>query len=142
MDELIKQLTDRLGIDSATAKGVTGKAMGMIKENVDDSTFSKLSSSLPGLESLIGSANEGETADAGGGMLGNLAGMASKMLGGSAGNSLELGTALAAKGLPMEKIGEFVTMLVQFIKENAGEQVLDQVLARFPMLKSVLDQGK
>ncbi|TWU24847.1 hypothetical protein Pla52o_11380 [Novipirellula galeiformis] len=142
MDELIKQLTDRLGIDSATAKGVTGKAMGMIKENIDDSTFSKLASSLPGLESLIQSENDGESADAGGGMLGSLAGMASKMLGGSTGNSLELGTALAAKGLPLEKLGEFVTMLVQFIKEHAGEQVLDQVLARFPMLKGVLDQGK
>ena len=83
MDELIKQLTDRLGIDSATAEGITGKAMGLIKENVDDSTFSQLASSLPGVEALIGSAddegNAGDGNGSGGGMLGSLAGMASSI---------------------------------------------------------------
>ncbi|QDS87789.1 hypothetical protein EC9_19710 [Rosistilla ulvae] len=139
MDELLQQLTDRLGIDPSTAQGVTGKAMAMIKENVDESTFKSLASSIPGLDSII---TAGETHDSGepsGGLLGKLAGMASGMLGGSAGNALEMGAALSEKGLPTDKLGEFVTMLIAFIKEKAGDDVLEQVFAKFPMLKSLID---
>ncbi|MEZ6089792.1 MAG: DUF2780 domain-containing protein [Pirellulaceae bacterium] len=139
MDELLHQLSDRLGIDLSTAQGVTGKAMSMIKQNVDASTYRQLSSSIPGLDSII-RAEETQTSDTGGGggLMGKLAGMASSMLGGSAGNALEMGAALTAKGLPTDKLGEFVQMLIAFIKDKAGDSVLEQVYAKYPMLKSLL----
>lgn len=139
MDELLQQLTDRLGIDRSTAQGVTGKAMEMIKENVDASTFAKLAAAIPGLESLVAAESSQDSGAAEGGMFGKLAGMASGMLGGSAGNALEMGAALAQKGLPTDKLGEFVTTLLAFVKSKAGDDVLEQIFAKFPMLKSLLD---
>ncbi|QDV67532.1 hypothetical protein Poly24_12320 [Rosistilla carotiformis] len=139
MDELIQQLTDRLGIDPSTAQGVAGKAMEIIKANVDESTFKSLASAIPGLDSIIMASATHDSGESGGGLLGKLAGMASGMLGGSAGNALEMGAALTEKGLPTDKLGEFVTMLIGFIKSKAGDDVLDQVFAKFPMLKSLVD---
>lgn len=140
MDELLKMLTDRLGLDQGAAVGVAGKAMGMIKEQVDSSTFSNLASAIPGVESAIASAESGEASGGGGGggLLGSLAGALGGLLGGSAGKSLELGAALTKQGLPADKIGEFATMLVSFIKDKAGASVLEQIYGQFPMLKSLI----
>ncbi len=103
MDELIKQLTSKLGIDESVATGATAPA-----------------------------------AAAGGGMLGKLAGMASTALGGSAGSGLELASSLTNAGVETDKLSGFVTMIVNYLKENVGDEVMDQVMAKFPMLKSLL----
>lgn len=72
------------------------------------------------------------------GMLGKLAGMASAALGGSAGGGLEMASALTKTGVTSDQLGEFVTTVVNFLKEKAGKDVVDQVLAKFPMLKTLL----
>ena len=136
MDELIQQLTSKLGIDASVAKGATEKAMAMVKEHVGDDIFSKISSAIPGASDA---ASQGAApASGGGGMLGKLAGMASSALGGSAGGGLELASSLTSAGVGTDKLGGFVSMLVEFIKEKAGKEVMDQVLAKFPMLKTLI----
>ncbi len=139
MDELIQQLTSKLGIDAAVAKGATDKAMAIVKQHAGDDIFNKISSAIPGASEAAshGSAPAAE-ANEGGGMLGKLASMASSALGGSAGGGLELASSLTSAGVGTDKLGTFVTMLVDFIKEKAGKEVMDQVLAKFPMLKSLL----
>ena len=142
MEALIKQLSERLGIDQGTAEAATGKAMSMIKQNVDHDTFSSLASRIPGLDGLVSKADaDNNDGDEGGGLMGSLTGMASGFLGGSAGNALELGSILSGKGLPMDKMGEFAEMLVNFIKDHAGEEILEQIFAKFPILKSLLGES-
>lgn len=140
MDELIEQLTSKLGIDASTAKSATGKTLKALEDNVGGDLFSKISSSIPGVGDLISQFGEsGSQGSAGGSsMLGKLAGMASSMLGEKAGSGLELGTTLAEAGLKPEKLGSFLTMIMDFIKDKAGAEVVDQVLEKFPMLKMLL----
>lgn len=139
MDELLKMLTDRLGLDQGAAAGVAGKAMSIIKDQVDSSTFSNLTSAIPGVETAIAAAESGGgSASTGGGLLGKLTGMAGGLLGGSAGKSLEVGAALAKQGLPADKLGEFASMLTSFIRDKAGDTVLQQIIGQFPMLKSMM----
>jgi hypothetical protein len=141
MDELIEQLTSRLGIDASVATAATGKAMAMVKQHAGDDLFEKISAVIPGAsESAEQGAEEPVTAvgESGGGMLGKLAGMASSALGGSAGGGLEIGAALADAGLPTDQMGGFVSMLVTFLKDKVGDEVTEQILAKFPMLKSLL----
>lgn len=139
MDELIQQLKSKLGIDASVAKGATEKAMAMVKEHVGDDIFSKISCAIPGASDAAsqGAAPAAE-ASGGGGMLGKLAGMASSALGGSAGGGLELASSLTSAGVGTDKLGCFVSMLIEFIKEKAGKEVMDQVLAKFPMLKTLI----
>lgn len=141
MDELIQQLTNKLGIDASVATAATGKAMALVKEHAGDDLFEKISAAIPGAsESAQQGAAEPVAAaeNSGGGMLGKLAGMASSALGSSAGGGLEIGAALGAAGLPTNQMGDFVTTLVAFLKDKLGDEVTEQILGKFPMLKSLL----
>jgi hypothetical protein len=142
MDELIQQLTSKLGIDASVAGDATNKAMAMVKEHAGDDLFGKISAAIPGAsEAATQGAAEPEEAgqaDEGGGMLGKLAGMASSALGGSTGSGLELGAALSSAGLDTEQLGGFISTVVEFLKDKVGDEVMEQVLAKFPVLKSLL----
>ncbi len=141
MDELIQQLTSKLGIDASVATAATGKAMAMVKEHAGDDLFNKISAAVPGVgEAAQQAAEEPATAAAagGGGMLGKLAGMASGVLGGSAGSGLEMGAALSAAGLQTDQISGFASTIVAFLKEKVGDEVMDQILSKVPMLKSLI----
>ena len=139
MDELIQQLTAKLGIDESVANAATGKAMAMVKEHAGDDLFGKIASAIPGASDVAeAGAEEALPSEGGGGMLGSLASMASSALGGSAGSGLELGAALGDAGLPTDKMGSFVSTIVAFLKDKAGDEVMDQVMDKFPMLKTLI----
>jgi hypothetical protein len=140
VDELIEQLTKKLGIDPSVANAGVSKMMAMLKSHVGDDLFGKISGMIPGAgeaaEAEPGIAS-GEGAD-GGGMLGKLAGMASAALGGKAGGGLEMASALANSGIDAEKLGPFVDTVIEFLKEKLGDDVVDEILNKFPMLKTLL----
>jgi len=140
MDELIQQLTSKFGIDASVATAATGKAMAMVKEYAGDDLFDKVSAAVPGVSEAAQQAAEApaEAAAAGGGLLGKLAGMASNALGGSAGSGLELGAMLSSAGLQTDQISGFVSTIVDFLKEKVGDDVVDQILSKVPMLKSLI----
>ncbi len=138
MDELIQQLTTQLGIDPAVAKNATGKAMAMLKQHAGDDLFNKISGAIPGASEAAAGGHD-EAPDIGGGMLGKLAGMASAALGSSAGSGLELASSLTSAGVGTDQLGGFVQMIVNFLKDKVGKEVVDQILAKFPMLKALLD---
>lgn len=140
MDELIQLLTSKLGIDASVATAATGKAMAMVKEQAGDDLFNKISAAVPGVGEAAQQAAEEPAAAAagGGGMLGKLAGMASGVLGGSAGSGLEMGAALSAAGLQTDQMGGFASTIVTFLKEKVGDEVMDQILSKVPMLKSLI----
>ncbi|MGI9470637.1 MAG: DUF2780 domain-containing protein [Rubripirellula sp.] len=139
MDELIQQLTAKLGIDPSVASDATSKAMGMLKGQVGDDLFSKVSSAIPGASEA---AEQGlaKTDDAGGGgMLGQLASMASGALGGGAGQGIELAGMLKSAGLEADQLPGFVGTVIDFLKDKLGDDTLNEVLEKFPILKSLLD---
>ena len=141
MDELIAQLTEKLGIDASVANDATGKAMSLLKEHAGDDLFAKISSAIPGAGDAASQAvqQSATAAGDGGSMFSKIAGMASSALGGSGGGGLELGAALASSGLDTGQISGLVGTVIEFIREKAGDEVVDQILAKVPMLQSLLD---
>ncbi|MCA9197758.1 MAG: DUF2780 domain-containing protein [Planctomycetales bacterium] len=138
MEELIQQLTNKLGMDASVASQATGKAMAMLKQHAGDDLFGKISSAIPGAaEAAEQGASEG-AGGGGGGIVGKLTGMASSMLGGSAGSGLELGAALSSAGVDSSQMDDFASTIVQFLKDKAGNDVVEQILAKVPMLKNLL----
>ena len=138
MDELIQQLTSKLGIDPSVANAATGKAMAAVKEHAGDDLFSKISGAVPGAAEAAETAEAAPAAEAGGGMLGSLTGMASGMLGGSAGGALSLATSLSSSGLEADQMGGFATTIVEFLRAKVGDGVVDQILEKVPMIKGLM----
>ncbi|NND99323.1 MAG: hypothetical protein HKN47_18545 [Pirellulaceae bacterium] len=145
MDELIQKLTSQLGIDATTASAATNKAMAMVKDNVGADLFAKIEAQVPGASAA---ASAGATAEpaagaeaaapaGGGGLLGSLAGMASGALGGSGGGALGMAAALSSTGLKTDQLGGFVATVIEFLKEKVGDDVVNQILAKVPMLKGL-----
>ena len=138
MDELIEKLTSNLGIDADVAKGATGKAMALLKDQVGDDLFSRVRDAIPGADEAAETGAQEEEQD-GGGMLGSLAGMASGLLGEKAGSAVELGSMLSSSGLDTSKFGGFASTIIEFLKDKLGDEVLDQILERVPVLKNLVD---
>ncbi len=137
MNELIEKLTSQLGIDSSVATKIAGQAMAMIKDKVSPEIFSQISAAVPGLSNAAESAEKAATSSSGG-MLGALSGVASKFLGNDAGEVMELGATLKSAGLEADQMGGFANTVIEFLKEKVGNDVIDQVLSKVPMLKSLL----
>jgi hypothetical protein len=112
--------------------------MALVKEHAGSELFDKISSAIPGASEAAKQGGEPAASGGDGGMLGKLAGMASEALGGSAGGGLELGAALNGAGLDSDQIGSFVSMIIEFLKDKVGDEVMDQVLGKFPLLKTLM----
>lgn len=133
MDELIKQLTAQIGVDQSTANKAVGTVLSLLKKEGGDDLFGKIAAAIPGAQAAADSAPS-PTDTAGGGLLGSVMGM----LGGSAGKGLALAAALKALGIQEDKMGSFAAIVIDFIKQKAGPDVVNQLIAKLPMLKSIL----
>ena len=138
MDELIKLITSQLGIDASVANSSVGKLMALLKENVGSELFEQIAGAVPGAESAATQAAQSSEPAAGAGLLGKLTGMASSMLGSKAGGGLEIASALASSGIPTDKLGPLVNLVLEFLKGKLGEETVDQIVGKLPMLKAVL----
>jgi len=134
MDELIRQLTSQIGIDKSTANQAVGTVLSMLKKEGGDDLFSKIAAVIPGAQAAADTTPSPTESAGGGGLLGSVMGM----LGGSAGKGLALAAALKALGISEDKLGSFATIVIDFIKQKAGPDVVNQLVARLPMLKSML----
>jgi len=138
MEEFIQSIAKQLGISEDVAKSITAKVMGLIKGKLGDSDFSSLASKIPGADNLA-AGNAGITeGSGGGGLLGSLTKMASSAIGGDAGEGLEIAGMMKSAGLDTEQGTSFLSKMVEFIKEKAGDQIVDQITEKIPALKSVL----
>lgn len=136
MQEFIKSAVSQLGIDESTATNATGTALGFLKNMLGDQ-FAEVADKLPGADQLIGeTAPSHEPGD--GGLLGTIKNAASSILGGGAGESMELIGALQKTGLSADQGSSFITMLINFIKEKVGPDVVNQIMSKLPMLKSMV----
>lgn len=137
MDELINQITTKLGIDRSVAESAIAKVMAFVRQHADGEVFEKVAGAIPGAAEASESAATSEPES--GGMLGSLAGMASGLVGGSTGDALELGSSLKSSGLDIGQIGDFASTVIDFLKDKVGGDTVDQLLDRVPPLKQLID---
>lgn len=129
MEEFIKSVTGKLGIDAATAQGAVSSLLGLIKKQGDPAAVNDLFAKLPGASALAKGGGGG-----GGGILGKVGGMLGGALGGGAG---ALGD-LAKSGLSPDKIPTFVKTFIDWVKQKVGPDIVNKVVASIPALKSIV----
>jgi len=129
MQEFIQSAASKLGINEDQAKSATGGVLNFLKQQGPSAETDTLISKIPGAEDVMQSTTAGGESGAGG-MLGGLGGVL-----GGAGGAL---SALQSSGLDGGQAKQFVVMLVDYAKQKAGPQQVEQVLDKVPALKSFL----
>jgi len=132
MDEFLKMVAKQLGIDDAQVRTATGGIMNFVREQIGETDFSEIASKLPGVQRLI---SESENApDAGGGLLGSLTSLAGSLLGEKGGSLATIASIFAKSGISLEKSADFLTMLVDFLRNKLGSDVFETLVAKLPDL--------
>ncbi len=135
MNDFIQMAVSKLGVSEQSAKSATGGVLDMIQKQVGGGDFSKLLGAVPGAADLLKSA---PSSGGGGGGLGGILGAASGLLGGKAGSILGAASMLEKSGLSLDKAGPFVSMLMDYFKGKAGNDLVSQILGKVPDLKKLL----
>ena len=136
MDEFIQLVTKQLGVSAETSKSATGGILKMLQDQLGGELFAKVQAQLPGVQGLIGAADKAGTgaSDAGGGLMGSLTSMADSLLGGKAKGLAEITSTLTKSGLSVEKIPQFMTLLIDFLKDKLGNDLFATLAAKLPEL--------
>ncbi|MEP3479699.1 MAG: DUF2780 domain-containing protein [Fuerstiella sp.] len=134
MDEFISMVTQKLGIGETEGKSATAGILGMIQGQMDESAFKSVLEKLPGAEALLqDDSGAQQDAGTGGGLLGSLSSMAGGLLGGGKKSGMAgMAAALAGSGLGLDKIGDFVSMLMGFLKDKLGDETFQSVVSAIP----------
>ncbi|GJD74380.1 MULTISPECIES: DUF2267 domain-containing protein [Methylobacterium] len=125
MEELIARVTNRTGLDAATAQTAIGHILAFLQKEGPATEVSQLLGALPGSETAIADSNAGE---GGGGLMGMLGGM----MGG--GGVMALGQKLMSAGVPMGQMQPLGQELFAYGREKAGEDVMGPIVGSIPGL--------
>jgi hypothetical protein len=131
MDEFIQLLTKQLGLSTTDGQSATGNILKLIQSHLDPALFAQISEKLPGVQGLIsdaeGSANEG-------GLMVSLTSLAGSLLGDKAKGIADVTAALTKAGVSVDKIPQYLKMLVDFLKSKLGNELFAKLAAKLPEL--------
>jgi hypothetical protein len=117
MDELIGQLANKAGIDSAVAEKTVGIILGFLRSEGPSDKVQALIDTIPGAEALIAASNEG------GGL--------SRLMGGGL---MAVGTRLMALGLGIAEIQNIARELFKFGRDKIGADQMGEIISGTPGL--------
>ncbi len=128
MNEIVDQIAARVGIPAEVAEKALGMMLGFLQREAADGPVAKMIDAIPGASDLVAKYNgEGETG--GGGLLGSIMGAL-----GGAGGVMALGQQLMSEGLGMGEITTLAKETIAIAEQNAGKEVVDEVVASVPGL--------
>ena len=139
IEDFIQNAASQLGAEEGSVRSATGGFAKLLRDQVGEADFSQLASKVPGLDAVIGSAPAADPAPEDD-LVGGLAGAASA-LGGGGGGGFDLGAALSLlgkSGLDGGKVGSLGKMLLGFLQQNAGQDLVAGILSKVPLLKGML----
>jgi hypothetical protein len=139
MEELIQLITKQLGLNASVATGAVDRVAAILKQYAGEDLFKQLAAFVPGFDSAAQSGARALTSEtASPSLMGSLAKLAASALGGSKGKAFDITRVLLESGVPADKLGQLLKTVVDFLRSKAGPDIVDQLLARFPLLKQLL----
>ncbi|MFN3197709.1 MAG: DUF2780 domain-containing protein [Bradymonadia bacterium] len=145
IDGFISEAASKFGIDPSTARSLTGGLLKAVKGEAPEEDFNAVADQVPGMAELAnedaeesGGGGGGLLGGLGGGGLGGLMGAATSVLGGEGGGITQLMTLFSSSGLGADQAGGFVQMLVGFLKNKVGDDLVQKLVSKVPMLGQFL----
>jgi hypothetical protein len=123
MDELIGRITERTGLDAATAQKAIGIILAFLQKEGPPAEVGQLLAAMPGAEQAVAQSGDGGPGATGGGFMG--------MLGGGV---MGLGTQLMGAGVSMGQMQPLGRELFAYGREKAGEDVMGPIVGSVPGL--------
>jgi hypothetical protein len=123
MDELIGRITERTGLDAATAQKAIGIILAFLQKEGPPAEVGQLLAAMPGAEQAVAQSGDGGPGATGGGFMG--------MLGGGV---MALGTQLMGAGVSMGQMQPLGRELFAYGREKAGEDVMGTIMGSIPGL--------
>jgi hypothetical protein len=117
MDELIGQLADEAGIDTAVAEKTVGIILGFLRIEGPSDKVQALIDTIPGAEAVVAASNEG------GGL--------TRLMGGGL---MAVGTRLMALGLGIGDIQNIARELFRFGRDKIGADQMGEIISGTPGL--------
>jgi hypothetical protein len=122
MEELIARIAGNVGIDETTARQAVGVILSFLYQEGDQAKVVALAEKIPGAEAYI-QASDPDSAATLGGLGGLMGGGAMAVLG-----------KLQALGLGMSEIQGVTKETVDFAREKAGPEIIDDIVGSIPGL--------
>ena len=122
MDELISRVTQKTGLDQATARKAIGLILGYLQKEGPQAEVNKLIEALPGAMDAIEQSKTG----ASGGLMG--------MVGSMGGGVMALGGQLMGAGVSMGQMQPLGKELFASVLEKAGEDTMGTIMGSIPGL--------
>ena len=122
MEELIARVTEKTGLDQATARKAIGLILGYLQKEGPQAEVNQLIESMPGAMDAIEQSKTG----ASGGLMG--------MVGSMGGGVMALGGQLMGIGVSMGQMQPLGKELFAYGREKAGEDVMGPIVGSIPGL--------
>ncbi|MBN1277291.1 MAG: DUF2780 domain-containing protein [Deltaproteobacteria bacterium] len=125
---LIGLLSSQLGVTEGQAEGGAGSIFQAARQNLSIEDFSKVAGAVPGIDRMLGAAPKLE------GSSGTLGGLSS-MVGGSSGKlggMAALTGSFEKLGLSGDMVGKFTPVILDYVKTQGGEYVMDLLKGALP----------
>jgi hypothetical protein len=119
MEELLARVTERTGLDAATATKAIGIILDFVRKEGPTDEVNQLLAAVPGAEAAIAQADE-----EGGGIAG--------MMGALGGGVMALGGQLMGAGVSMGQMEPLGRELFAYAREKAGEDVVGRIVGAIP----------
>ena len=123
MEELIARVTQRTGLDAATAEKAIGLILAFLRKDGPPAEVDRLFAALPGADDVVAQAGSG---GGGGGLMG--------MMGSMGGGVMALGGQLMSAGVSMGQMQPLGQELFAYGREKAGEDVMGPIVGAVPGL--------
>lgn len=123
MDELLARVTQKTGLDQATARKAIGLILGYLQKEGPAAEVNQLIEALPGAQEAIAESNSG---GGGGGLMG--------MMGSMGGGVMALGGQLMGIGVSMGQMQPLGKELFAYGREKAGEDTMGAIMGSIPGL--------
>ncbi|ANY77646.1 hypothetical protein BB934_04865 [Microvirga ossetica] len=123
MEELIARVTQKTGLEQATARKAIGIILGYLQKEGPQAEVNQLIAALPGAQEAI---EESKAGGNGGGLMGTMGSMG--------GGVMALGGQLMGVGVSMGQMQPLGKELFAYGREKAGEDVMGPIVGSIPGL--------
>jgi hypothetical protein len=128
MADLISDLAAKAGISPDMAKKGVGAVLTVLKDKLPANSFSQVQSAVPDASNLMAAAQAPQETP-GGGILGAVGDVVSKLVGGGAG---ELTSRFTQLGFSADQLKRFLPVVMEFLKGKLPPDVVKQAGALLP----------
>jgi hypothetical protein len=134
MSDTANALSSETGLSADMVHKGLGAILSFLRQHLGEETFERIQAAIPKGTEFLNRFESAPEADGGGGLFGTLTGLASKFLGGEAGELSKLLESFAKLGFNPEQIEAFLPRALAFIHSHLPADLVQQILSKFPAL--------